>query len=263
MKRIKNEIKWLRCIYTPDCHCEGCNGHLCSPWQSVQQAVISNLSKLDRFPRRSLRSLLGMTVAVLLISSAASAESLFRLNASEAVYQVQPKSLFSTVRAKTIGDMITVVVNENTTLSNDSELNVKSTSDLTDNFSTIIENMFSNPEKGRKFRLPDVDGYGGESETKNTASTSKTIKVADTITTQVIQVLPNGNLVIQGKKIAINAGEKTQIILSGIVDPRFITNTGTVESQYVANLQLAIVGNGTVSRHDNESIISRIFSNLF
>ena len=209
-----------------------------------------------------MKKLISLTL-ILLISSTAGAESLFRLNASESVYQVQPKSLFSTVRAKTIGDMITVVINENTSLTNNSKLDINSTSDLTDNFSSILDNIFSNPNKKIKFHLPSLDGYGGTTKTKNTASVEKTMKVTDTITTQVIQVLPNGNLVIQGKKVAINSGEKAQIILSGIVDPRFITNTGTVESQYVANLQLAVVGNGTVSRHDSENLLSKIFSYLF
>ena len=83
------------------------------------------------------------------------------------------------------------------------------------------------------------------------------------MTTQVVQVLPNGNLVIQGKKVTINAGEKTQVVISGIIDPRFITNAGTVQSQHIANLQLAVVGNGTISRYDSESIMNRVFNHLF
>ncbi|OGI01624.1 MAG: hypothetical protein A2Y25_05645 [Candidatus Melainabacteria bacterium GWF2_37_15] len=202
-------------------------------------------------------------ILLTLISSSTMAESLFQANASESVYKIQPKSLFSTVRAKTIGDVITVVIDENATVSNDLQLNVKSDSSIEDNFSSILNDIFSSDRKNIRTDIPNIDGFGGGNETKNTANVQKTLKVQDTITAQVVQVLPNGNLVIQGKKVAINSGEKTQIILSGIVDPRFITNTGTVQSQYIANLQLAMVGNGTLSRHDGESIMTRIFTHLF
>lgn len=200
---------------------------------------------------------------ITLFSNSAGAESLFQVNASQAIYRVQPKSLFSTIRAKTIGDVITVIVKENSKMTNNVALSVKSGSEMADSFSSVIEDIFSSDRKDIRTDLPDLDGFGGDSQTKNDARLSRQVQLSDTITTQVVQVLPNGNLVIQGKKTAINAGEKTQIILSGIIDPRFITNTGTVESQYIANLQLAVVGNGTISRHDSESIINRIFSHLF
>ena len=202
-------------------------------------------------------------ILLTLISGSAMAESLFQANASESVYKIQPKSLFSTVRAKTIGDVITVVVNENALVLNDLQLNIKSDSSMEDNFTSTINDIFTKSKYKTKLDLPNVDGFGGGNQTKNTANVQKSLKIQDTITAQVVQVLPNGNLVIQGKKVAINSGEKTQIILSGIVDPRFITNTGTIQSQYIANLQLAMVGNGTVSRHDGESVLTRIFTHLF
>lgn len=213
--------------------------------------------------KSSIKPLLISLTLILTANQAVKAESLFHVNASENVYQTQPKSLFSTIKAKTIGDVITVVVNENATILNDLQMNVKGSSSMEDSFTSVIEDIFSSDRKDVRTALPNLDGFGGSSTTKNTASVSKTMKVQDTITTQVVQVLPNGNLVIQGRKLAINAGEKTQVIISGIVDPRFITNAGTIESQYVANLQVAVVGNGTISRHDNESLINRIFSHLF
>ncbi len=198
-----------------------------------------------------------------LISQGAFAESLFKSGISQAVYSIQPKSLFSTVRAKSIGDVITVVINENAVVLNDVELDVNANSNLTDGFSSLLNTLFSSSKNGIRVEIPDMDGFGGTSLTRNEASAERTMQIQDTMTAQVVQVLPNGNLVVQGKKVAINSGEKTQMILSGIVDPRFITNAGTVQSNNVANLQLAVVGNGTVSRYDSESLINRIFGYLF
>lgn len=206
---------------------------------------------------------LAYLVLITSISVSVSAESLFQVNASQSVYKVQPRSLFNTVCAKTIGDVITVIINEDASVTNDLQFDVKNSSSMEDNFTSIIDGIFSSTKRDTRVDLPNMDGFGGGSDTKNTASLTKTIKHEDIMTTQVVQVLPNGNLVVQGKKIAINAGEKTQVVLSGIVDPRFINNEGAIESKYIANLQLAIVGNGSISRHDNENVINRIFSHLF
>ncbi len=212
--------------------------------------------------KKIAKSLIFLSLLIL-ASEGVFAESLFQAGISRGVYSMQPKPLFSTVRAKTIGDVITVIINEDASIQNNVKLDVNDSSTLTDNFSSIINTMLSSARKGIRVDIPDVNGYGGGSKTKNTAAAERTIKLQDTMTTQVVQVLPNGNLVVQGKKVAINAGEKTQIILSGIVDPRFITNAGTIQSNNIANLQIAIIGNGTVSRHDSENIVNRIFSYLF
>lgn len=212
--------------------------------------------------RKKLIKILIYIALPLLISEGVLAESLFQLGVAQSVYPSQPKSLFNTIRAKTIGDVITVIINENALVVNDLQLNVKNSSSMEDKFSTALNN-FSKKKYIPNIEFPNLDDFGGSSQTKNTANIQKSLKFKDIMTTQVVQVLPNGNLVIQGKKVAINSGEKTQVILSGIVDPRFITNAGSVESHYIVNLQLAIVGNGTVSRHDNESVINRIFNNFF
>ena len=204
-----------------------------------------------------------ISMILIFAGSSVSAESLFQAGVSQAVYPMQPKSLFSTIRAKTIGDIITVIIDESTLTTNDVKLTVSDNSSLGDSFSTILNDIFSSDRKGVRSDIPNMDGFGGTSSTSNTANVKRTVTLTDTMTAQVVQVLPNGNLVVQGKKVSINAGEKTQIILSGIVDPRFITNAGTVQSKNVANLQFAAIGNGTVSRHDEESIINRIFTNLF
>ncbi|NLF82838.1 MAG: flagellar basal body L-ring protein FlgH [Candidatus Gastranaerophilales bacterium] len=198
-------------------------------------------------------------VMIALMSQSAFAESLFQAGISQTAYPMQPKSLFSTVRARTVGDIITVIISENTVTTNNVNLDISGSSTMTDNFTSKIEKLL----RYDRLNMPDMNNFGGSTTTSNKARMSRNLILTDTMTTQVVQVLPNGNLVIQGKKLLINSGEKTQIILSGIVDPRFISNAGTIESRNVANLQFAATGTGTTSRHGSESIINRIFGNLF
>jgi len=212
---------------------------------------------------KHLTKILIYPALLMLIGSSVSAESLFQTGVSQAVYPMRPKSLFNTIKAKTIGDIITIIIDENALTTNNVKLTVSDNSSMGDSFSSTLNNIFSSHRKGVRTDIPDLDGFGGTSSTSNSANVQRSMQLTDTITAQVVQVLPNGNLVVQGKKVAINSGEKTQIIISGIVDPRFITNAGTIQSKNIANLQFASIGNGTVSRHDSEGLINRIFTQLF
>jgi len=206
---------------------------------------------------RNLSKILIISAVLSVYGMAAKAESLFRTGISQEMYNTQPRSLYNTVRAKTIGDVITVVISEDSTTTNEVKLSIANTSSAGDSFTPILNNLF----KTDKFK--SMDGYGGNTTTGNQAKITRTSKSADTITAQVVQILPNGNLVIQGKKTTINSGERSELLLSGVVDPRFIDNSGEISSKNIANLQFAIVGKGTVSSSEAEGMVNKFMKFMF
>jgi flagellar L-ring protein precursor FlgH len=199
-----------------------------------------------------------LLMALSIVTSPVYAESLFRTGVSQNVYTVQPRSLYGTVRAKSIGDLVTIIIEQSISTADNVQFNVKKSSTTTDNFSSILNNVFHSNKM-----VPDVNGFGGASETKNQSTLTRTSTLKDTMTAQVVQILPNGNLVVQGKKVAMNSGEKVDIILSGIVDPRLLDNQGRISSNLVANLQIGVVGQGSVSRSDSEGTFSKVLRYLF
>jgi flagellar L-ring protein FlgH len=211
--------------------------------------------------RFGAKTLIIATIIAGSISFNSYAESLFRSGVSENAYPITPRSLFSSVKAKSIGDLITITISETTATSDNLKLSVNKTSSVTDGFTTFLKALL--PHILSTDTTNAVNNFGGSQSVSNTASTTRTTKLTDTITAQVVQVLPNGNLMVQGKKTAINAGEQVNIILSGIVDPRLIDQTGNIASTQVANLQIAVAGKGTISRSDNEGIINKFVRYLF
>lgn len=59
---------------------------------------------------------------------------------------------------------------------------------------------------------------------------------------QVVQVMPNGNLIVQAKKSIVNSGERNDLVLSGIVNPRMINGDGKISSLNVANFAVSYSG---------------------
>ena len=116
---------------------------------------------------------------------AVQAESLFSLGATQH-YQGVPRSLFGGVQARQIGDLISIVMNENITLSDNLTYSAEKSSTTVDTFTSFLNKWFGISLKG-------TDGFGGSNEVSNSAVGSRSMTLGDKIACQVVQQLPNGN----------------------------------------------------------------------
>ena len=183
------------------------------------------------------------------------AESLFNLGATQQ-YQGVPRSLFGGVQARQIGDLISIIMQENITLNDNLAYSSEKSSTTVDTFTSFINKWFGVSLKG-------TDGFGGSNEVSNSAVGSWAMTLGDKIACQVVQQLPNGNLSVQGKKTIVNGNERMDFIVTGIVDPRWLNVNGEIYSYNVSNLQFALSGRGAISRSQNEGIFNRFIKYLF
>lgn len=205
--------------------------------------------------------IISMVIASIICSMQAlqsNAESLFNMSATQNYY-VEPKSLFGGVCANSIGDVVTILLDEQINVSDNMTYTTDKTSTTVDNFTGLIGTIL--PKKPKSF--DDINGFGGTNSVKNSVQASRAMKFKDSVTVQVVQLLPNGNLMVQGKKTIVNANERMDMLVSGVIDPRFINDKGQVRSQNVANLQFAVNGKGSSSRVNNEGVINRVIRYLF
>lgn len=184
------------------------------------------------------------------------AESLFTLGAS-ANYAGTPRSLFGGVQAHQIGDLLSIIMSENITVSDNLSYASTKSSNTTDSFTTFLKDWL------HLSSLKSSDGYGGTNEVSNSANGARQMAFGDRIAVQVVQQLPNGNLSVQGKKTLVNGNERMDFIVTGVVDPRWLNVNGEIYSYNVSNLQFALSGRGNISRNQNEGIFNRFIKYLF
>ena len=205
------------------------------------------------------KKLLTSIVVILAIMSfyqVANAESLFTLSAAQQNSMASPKSLFAGVRAMGIGDVVSIIVDERLTNTDTMAYNSGKHSETTDNFTKLIKDWL-------KLTIKSPDNFGGSNTVENSASSSRNLSFGNTITAQVVQLLSNGNLLVQGKKTLVNNNERVDLIVTGVVDPRWINASGEISSTKVSNLQFALSDRGSISRSGNEGIINRVIKYLF
>ena len=185
------------------------------------------------------------------------AESLFSLNATQTGF-IEPRPLYASVRARNVGDLVTIVINEVPTLTDTGVYETEKTSSLLENLSGALNTIF----KTSRFK-GSLNNTSGSISVSGSTNTQRSLGIQDRVAVQVIQLLPNGNLLVQGKKTLVNANERVDLLVSGIVDPRWIDQAGEINSTQVANLQFAMSGAGTVSRGQNEGVLYRFMRYIF
>ena len=216
------------------------------------------MSKINT--KKSYKKILIIIAVLMMIAQGVQtvkAESLFVMGAATSFYS-EPKSLFGGVRARSVGDIVTIVLSENINFNDSLNYTSDRSSNTVDNFTNFINKILPGTPLNNQF-----NNFGGSNSVESTTANNRTMGINDSVTVQVVQMLPNGNLMVQGKKTLVNGAERVDLLVSGVVDPRFIDQKGQVYSKNVANFQFALAGKGTVSRAGNEGIINRAVKYLF
>ncbi len=181
-----------------------------------------------------------------------------------AIYQAgYERTWFEDMRARRIGDMLTVKLVERTRAKKDAKTSATkdNTSSITNptlfgstpQFNMPIVPLVSNKDNNLQFNLSSAHDFEGEGDSEQNN------ELTGDITVTVIEVLPNNYLMVRGeKRIAINQGTE-YIRISGIVRPSDIDSTNTVASTRLADASISYVGDGPVAQSNAMGWLSRFF----
>lgn len=168
------------------------------------------------------------------------------------IYQIESRyqPLFEDRRPNRIGDLLTVVLDEAVSASKDSRS------------SAARNGIVSLAPQGEEEGLSSLADYAFDIEAENAFEGGGGSRASNTftgtITVTVVDVLPNGNLRVQGEKqIAINQGRE-YIRFAGVVDPKTITSSMTVPSTLVAGARIEYVGDGYIDRSQRMGWLQRL-----
>ena len=147
-------------------------------------------------------------------------------------------------RARRVGDVITVYVLEATRAK--SQAATDASSDLQMNAGLSSPSTQYDATLG----ISGVNSAG--------AQTTRVGELSTQISTQVVAIEPEGVLRIAGEQTLTVNGERQRIRLSGLVRPADISADNTVWSNRIAQADLELVGVGTVSESQRQSVIYRL-----
>jgi flagellar L-ring protein precursor FlgH len=169
--------------------------------------------------------------------------------------QANFRPLFEDRRARFIGDTITIRITENTAASKNSQASADRTSSITAAV-PVVQGL-----PGKTFQGTSLQA-GTDSEFEGKGGASATNAFTGNITVTVIDVLPNGNLLVSGEKqIAMSQGTEF-IRFSGVINPVTITAANTVASTQVADARIEYRANGYIDEAQTMGWLARFFNNV-
>lgn len=173
-------------------------------------------------------------------------------------------SMFADRKASTVGDIVTVVVDETTRVSTSRETQTDKNASL----DSQIGKFFFSPENGgpaeeisRNGELPGLEwsstgGFRGGGEIANSQSLSARAAV------MVIDVLPNGNLLLEGVRVTSFSGETQYAVLRGLIRREDIRADNTVPSSDIADARVEFISEGALTDSQRKGWLTRLHDKL-
>lgn len=196
-------------------------------------------------------------VAVLLAADPVGAGSIY------ARAEGRRPSLYADDTARNFGDVVTIVIEETSKLENDSSRKLEKSSSREASIDGSFQFKDLIPGLNRKtFDFPVLDLSAASDTTHDgSAEYDKSRTMEDKVTVVVEDVLPNGNLVVLGKRRRRVDGDLQTVQISGIIRPSDISFDNEVRSEKIADFHIVYSASGQEKNTVNPGWLTR-FLNL-
>ncbi|MEE2973541.1 MAG: flagellar basal body L-ring protein FlgH [Planctomycetota bacterium] len=111
-------------------------------------------------------------------------------------------------------------------------------------------------------QLPGLE-IGAEKEFQGQGRYQRKDEMSDRFTAKVVEVKPNGNLVVEARVVRNWSGDQTEITLTGVVNPKWITANDSVLSSQISDLKIDKKHTGPVEDTTQRGLIAEVLDFLF
>lgn len=164
------------------------------------------------------------------------------------------KTVYADDVARNIGDVLTIRIAEDSKVDNKAKRELQKETERSSAF---------NGDLNIDHVLPSIPGFTMNAESANELSAKADLKdersFSDRVSVVVVDILPNGNLVVIGTRDRNIAGDTQTIEISGIVRPSDIAFDNTIKSEQVANFRIVSQNSGVAAPYTRPGWLGRIF----
>jgi len=159
-------------------------------------------------------------------------------------------SLFTDNKARHVNDIITIEIDEASSGNNSADTDTSKDTETSAGISSFfgLEKYLSSSTQ---------IGASSKNSLKGSGETSRDGELQAKITARVVQIMENGNLVIEGRRqLTVNA-EEQYIIISGVIRPEDVTSDNVISSEYIADARIVYTGKGIADDKMRPGLLTR------
>ena len=164
-------------------------------------------------------------------------------------------------RARNVGDLLTVIIGESSEVQNseDKAMSKQNANAVNSNIEAVSAGGLTDQNASASL---DAANSANRSFSGR-ASYRDSREYSDHITVSVVDVLPNGNMVIAGRRSLTIAGEHRTLVISGMVRPIDLGPDNNIQSKYVADLRTVYEGDGPSRRFSRQGWFSKAANKIW
>ena len=200
--------------------------------------------------KNGVRVMILSVVAIAVIQSSISAQTLWEKRDPAKAF------LFHDLKASRVGDLLTIVINENTDVANADSRALKKQTD-TDAGTSLSYSGSASGSFDASIDANSSRNFNGD------VTYSSARAFSDRFSVVVVDVLPNGNMLVVGKRTLLVEGDKKELTLTGIVRTHDIRGDNSVLSQQVAEMKIHLEGTGAESTVVNQGWLGKRLNRLW
>jgi flagellar L-ring protein precursor FlgH len=211
------------------------------------------MNKLSKLHYNRLAVALSLGLGLGLLPMVASAQSLWKPNVSQ--------NMLSDKRAHAVGDIVTILVQHSAIATKDNSTSTAKKTAIDASISSFLYSPTASGALTKNGKLPAISATSANSfDGSGKINNNETL--TDKIAVRVIDVLPNGNLVLEGTRMVSFSGESQQAVLRGVVRKDDVTSGNTVYSYNLADASIKFIGKGTVSDNQRKGWATKVWDKI-
>lgn len=183
------------------------------------------------------------------------------------IWQASSVALAEDGKARRVGDIVTIIVTETASASKEAATATGRSSGLSAGIPAFMglegAGILLNNLGGKEANLSKLIDATASSKFDGSGSTSRKETLTATITAKVIDLLPNGNLQIEGRRNVRVNNEDQIVTVKGTIRQRDITAENTINSIYVADAQITYSGEGIISDRQKPGWLMNVIDRLW
>jgi flagellar L-ring protein precursor FlgH len=170
-------------------------------------------------------------------------------------------SMFSDKKAHRVGDIISVLIQENNSGTRNNNTATSKQSGVDASITSFLYGPTASGLLTQKGQYPAMNF-----NSKNTFTGGGQINNSEVITAQtavrVVDVLPNGNMVIEGRRQTAFAGERQDAILRGTIRYDDISSSNTVYSFNIADASIQYISHGVITDNQKKGWFNKVWDKV-
>lgn len=192
-----------------------------------------------------------LALCAALLAVGARAESLWPASGTGA------RSMFADRKASAKGDILTIVVAESAVASSSQSKKSSRESSLQDSISKFIFSGLG----AHGGEMPGI-ATSGKSSQSGGGDVNNSQSISSRAAVLVTDVLPNGNLVIEGVRVVTFSGETQYVVLHGLVRPDDIARDNSIISTNIADARVEFYAEGALTDAQKRGWLSKVYEKL-